>query len=281
MKNNSYRFGCMLRFNLFTDSPSEESIRLCEAFGGKQALLEFCGMELNTVELHTVKSDSNPADVLNAVNELRSYGLSATIHGAIAEKDNFFAPYRELFASGIQPLYNITVHPASNEADTESMLKDICDEIEKRRYPTFITLENQRMKSEEYFGVCCDVARIVKNIGSKHLGVCFDFGHQLSNERKYNKDSFDIGFVKQVRHTHIHSLFEGRTHFPLDKGEIALERNLTALFESGFDGVLSLELAPDRYMDRLDIKDALISSVRILKNALSCTLSKRQNEYKN
>ena len=33
MKNNEYRFGCMLRFNLFTDKPSAESVKLCEAFG--------------------------------------------------------------------------------------------------------------------------------------------------------------------------------------------------------------------------------------------------------
>ena len=148
MENNCYRFGSMLKFDLFSASPSDTSKELCDAFGGKNALLEFCGKELDTVELHMIKSDSSPTMVLNAVKELKSYGLEATLHGTLSEKDEFFLPYSLIFNSNLQPFYNITVHPANTKSETERMLRDICDEIEEKKYPAFITLENQRMKNE-------------------------------------------------------------------------------------------------------------------------------------
>jgi hypothetical protein len=99
-----------------------------------------------------------------------------------------------------------------------------------------------------------------------NLGVCFDFGHSLSNERKFGCDEPRDSFYDTVRHTHVHSLGK-RTHFPLGCGEALLERNIGALIEHGFDGILSLELSAERFVELYDAREAFVSSVAILKRA--------------
>ena len=280
-----WKIGSALRFSMFTDSPSDDAKALCEAFGGIDALLEYCKKSIDTVELHMIKHNDSPDNVLNAVKKLASYGIAATIHGTINEADLFFAPYLKLFSAKLQPHYNITVHPSGTEEDTMRMLKGICDRIENEGYPVHITLENQRIKGEKAFGICDDVTRIVNRISSRHLSCCFDFGHQLSNESKYGIDDASKEFISLVKHTHIHSMYEGRTHFPLDKGKALLEKNLSDLFEAGFEGVLSLELDPARYIGVFDLKDSFIASVEILRTAARQVEEKRRmkafylNEY--
>ena len=269
-----YKIGCSLSFSTFTNEPTECSRQLCESFGGKEKLFEYCAENLDTVELRMVKHGFDQLEVLNAVKQLNAHGITVTIHGEIGEVEEFFSPYLLLFDAALQDCYNITVHPAKNEADTVRMLKSICRRIDEKGYPVRITLENQRIKHGNEFGICGDIVKIVDNVASAHLGICYDFGHQLSNARLHGKDEVCRGFISGVRHTHIHSFYDGRTHFPLDCGEALLEKNLSALFESGFDRVLSLELEPERYSERFDIKTALENSVSVLKIAAMQTEKK-------
>lgn len=272
----SYKFGCSLNFSTFTNEPTEGAVQLYNKFGTKEKLLEFCSESLDTVELRTVRRGADPLDVLNAVMLLNSYGITVTIHGVIGYADEFFAPYLLLLDEKLQSSYNITVHPAKTVEETERMLREICQRIEEKQYPVFITLENQRIKNGSTFGVCEDVLRIVKNIASPHLGICFDFGHQVSNEHLVCPDPVSDEFISLVRHTHIHSFYDGRTHFPLDCGETLLEGNVFALLKSGYDGVLSLELEHERYSDKFDIRASLESSVSVLKTAVAQIESKEK-----
>ncbi len=278
-----YKIGCSIRFSTFTSEPKQGAINLYNAFGGKEKLLEFLGKNVDAVELRMVDSSTSPLDLLNAVELIKSYGITATIHGTLAPVEAFFLPYKKLFSSNVQNFYNIIVHPTQDRIETVKNLKDICQEIEKNNYPVRITLENQRKKTEDYFGTCADVTDIVTEISSPHLFTCFDFGHQISNERKYDTDFLQDDFLRLVKHTHIHSIYEGRTHFPLNHGETLLERNITCLIEKGFDGVFSLELSSERYENDFNVKDALVSSINILKTAVSQVILKNKmiNFYKN
>ncbi len=267
------KFGIKLPYDIFCNEKSKASHLLCEAFGNADTLLDFLSKQIDVIELGVVEHTVNPLILKEAASICKRYGLSVTIHGSMSDintADEFFAPYTMLFSSGMQALYNITVHPFSNPESTKALLSSICKYIDEMNYPVRITLENQRFTNENFrHTLCRDVADIVKSINHPKLYTCFDFGHQLSNVRK-NGVAFDIAddaFFSVVRHTHIHSFFEGVTHFPLSCGETALEYNLTKLMQHKYDGALLLELAPARYCDRFDIKASILSSISILKSA--------------
>lgn len=273
--------GCAISFNIFEDMTKEDAIELCSAFGGKEQLFAYLSQNVDFVELRTVRAYSDPETVAESVNILNSYGITATIHGALGEVDEFFVPYSKLHLAK-QDFYNITVHPIANYEETVRILRDICNRIEEEKYPYYITLENQRMEPGTEFGVCEDVVKVVEEINSPHLGLCFDFGHQLSNTYKGYTEIVTDRFLSRVAHTHIHSYYEGTTHYPLDHGEVLFEKNLTSLFEHGYDKVLSLELAPDRYCDKFEVRSSYENSVSILKTAAQSAENKRNsiNLYK-
>lgn len=258
------RIGLSIPFGLFTEE-KKGAKEFIDAFGGEEAFLDFCAASVDSTELRMVACDAAPRVVLNAVKTLKSKGLSVTIHGTLGE--DFFSPYRELFAAGLQESYNITVHPLATAEETEKMLRKICEEIEREGYPVRIALENQRLKKGKTYGICADVEEIARVINSKHLELCFDFGHQLTNEIAETEPAPSGEFLTRVVHTHIHSI-ASRTHYPLTVGSCKLDRNITELLSRGYEGVMNLELSPERYATELDVRASIIGSLAILKAAV-------------
>ena len=268
------RFGIKLSFADFCEQSMGKTM-FGEQFGEMNNFLDCLSNEFDVVELSAIYKDTNPETLKTAAAMCHKHGLSVTIHGAIdgiSGGEEFFAPYLLLFETGIQPVYNITVHPLKNPEETERILRSVCEHIDKNNYPVRITLENQRYADESFKNTLCkDVAGVVKNINHKSLYTCFDFGHKHSNILKYG-ETFDVvedDFLVLVRHTHIHSVYEGGTHFPLTCGEAALEGNIVGLLKYGYDEVLLLELLPGRYSDKFDIKESVFDSVSVLKTALA------------
>ena len=258
------KFGLSVPMGIFTRNYSGATEEYLRAFGSTGEFLDFCSREFDSVELRAVRPDC-PADILvEAVRTLKARGLFVTIHGTLS--DNFFAPYHALFSAGLQEEYTITVHPLPTHEETVEALSDICREIESQAYPVRIALENQRLKVHKLYGTCADVLRVAEEVNSKTLSLCFDFGHQLNNERDGKAPAPTDEFLTRVIHTHIHSLGTN-THFPLCEGECLLDRNLGSLFSRGYDGVLNLELSPERYCNICDVKDSLVKSAAILKAA--------------
>lgn len=266
------KFGMMFPYELFLDEMCETTKKICRSFGGRDKLFAYIRENLDTVEFHTVYAGDSPEELKNAVKLCRDNGFCVTLHGAISANitaEQFFETYQPLFAAKLQPHYNITVHPWDDRNATTKLLAEICALADREDYPVTITLENKRLKkADSVEGSCAAVREIVKRIDSKRLYTTFDFGHWLSNKRKFGEESdpYDEDFFKLVRHTHIHS-YVGSTHFPLFTGETELEHNLTKLVENGYDGVLSLEIDCARFEDQIDFYEALTRSVTILKNA--------------
>ena len=237
------KYGIKLLFADFCDRNSAATM-FGEQFGEMNNLLDCFSAEFDVVELSAIYAETNPETLKNAVSMCHKHGLTVTIHGCIdglSSGEEFFAPYLLLFEAGIQPVYNITVHPLESPAETEQLLRSICEQIDEHNYPVRITLENQRYRDESFKNTLCkDVTGVVKNINHKKLYTCFDFGHQYSNLIKYGKTSDVVKdeFLSLARHTHIHSVYGGGTHFPLTCGETALEENLTRLIKQGYDEVL-------------------------------------------
>ncbi len=257
---------------LFTDSRI-----LCDAYGGKEAFWERLKESVDSVEICGIGAYMNdPQRVLDAVRLCEKSGLNVTFHGNMSDGpdcvDELFRPYLPVFASGIQPLYNITLHPEVKRTETQEMMERICSYADEKGYPVTFTLENLRYNDPSNVEMLCSsVALTVSNVGSERLGVCFDMGHRLSSLNKFGEDSdpADDSFYSLVRHTHIHSLYKGVTHLPLTVGKSALDENLSALARNGYRGVLNLEVNLGRFDEPFDAKESFEGSVRILKEAAS------------
>lgn len=282
-------FGIRVPFDIFFDKSDGTSQLLCESFGGSERLFSFLKEQIDTVEISVIRCKTDGDKLKQAVAICKSYGLNVTFHGSLNEvtsAEEFFAPYLPLFEAELQGIYNITVHPFSNPQETVKLLSEICVCIENQNYPVRITLENQRYADEKFRQtLCTNVSEMVSEINSRHLYICFDFGHQHSNKRKCG-DDFDVPdekFFSAVKHTHIHSWYNGVTHFPLNCGETDLEYNLGKLMEHNYDGVYLLELAPDRFSSQFDLKESIAASISILKTAAHQTKIKQSTafEYKN
>lgn len=271
------KIGCTLELGLFESSELEMILRLKESFGGFDRLLSFLGENVDTVELNMVRSSTPPRTVCESTRLLREYGMGATFHGALErglEPWRFFAPYGGLFSTDWQEEYLITVHPLGDDRercgrDTEAALRELCAYVDERGLPVRLCLENQRMKTARDTHMNCGaVCGMVERIAHPSLVLCFDFGHQLSGIRRLGEGADPVSekLFSLTGHTHVHSYFNGTTHFPLYCGEVLLSENLSALLEAGYDGILNLELHHERFMEDFDLREAYTESVRILKS---------------
>ncbi len=267
--------GIKLVLNLFEQEKSDSTKKILDDFGSLDALIGYCSENLDGAEISAVRINTDPDFVFDTVISLENAGLHITIHGTLNPDitgEMFFAPYKKLLESGkLSHTLNITVHPLKTEDETTDILRGIVEYIDSVGYNVRITLENQRNKSEAtVFAGCMGVKRIVKKINHPRLRLCFDFGHRMSNIKKEMQpfDAIDDEFFSLTSHTHIHSYFEGRTHFPLNFGETALCENISTLKKYGYDEMYLLELMPERYPDDIPIKDSYTESIRILNDAI-------------
>ncbi len=282
------RFSIKIPSDIFKGDMSENTLKIIESFGDIDNIFEFLKINVDSIEFGMINIDLDSKYLLDSVKKFVKWGIGVSFHGKLnnaSDAKEFFAPYNDVIKSGLLQKLNITVHPLKTEEETVALLSDICDYIEKNNYPVRITLENQRNKSEETAHVGCDgVYNIAKKINSPHLFLCFDFGHQLSNVRKemIPFDEVSDDFISMVRHTHIHSYFDGVTHFPLCMGETLLEENISRLLDSGYDETLLLELDPKRYLMHIDIRESYEKSIEILKTAYKQCIDKRKalDEYR-
>ncbi len=207
---NTMKCGIRLPLNAFSATPNAGTQLYFTEFGGLDAFLQYASENLNAIEISGVDAGTNPELLIKAVSDCANRGLSVTIHGVLDRADAFFAPYKALFAENMQSLYNITVHPFSSMEETEAVLRDLCNEIDRNAYPIRITLENQRFSDEsKRLNLCLHVGEIVEKINHPRLFNCFDFGHQLSNGTKQGEDFDPLTepFLRQTKHTHIHAMY--------------------------------------------------------------------------
>ncbi len=277
------KIGIKLFFDMFSEEISEKSKKQCDAFGGRDEYFEYISKNCDSVEISPVRTTDSPEAVLHAAKTVNGLGLHFTIHGVLSHESVFFNPYISLLRSGLQPFYNITVHPYADMEETRRTLSAICDIAAKNSYPVRITLENQRYSSEDKLhNLCRDVAECVADIASPYLYNCFDFGHHMSNAIKQGEEFDEVTdrFLSQVRQTHIHSHDCNSTHFPLYCGMIRLEKNITDLIRHGYDEVLMIELDHNRYEGKYDFRKAVEGSIRTLKIAKYQIESKLSEEKK-
>jgi sugar phosphate isomerase/epimerase len=112
-----------------------------------------------------------------------------------------------------------------------------------------------------------DILNILSNFDHENLGICWDFGHSNAMYQRGLQDQFPPPeFLKKVIHCHVHDCLDQKTHLPLGKGEVPIEKNIHLLLQNKFEGILNLEVAPHRMDDPSRFLDYVQQSVQIIRN---------------
>jgi len=271
------KIGCSLPFKLFTGPAENEACLalLAGAGGSVSRLLEGIRRAgAQSVELRSVGLDADPDEVLNAFEQCLAAGLAVTIHGhmprASQNSSAFFLPYHKLFEAGQNPLI-ITLHALAEQAQTAEILDRLANIAKANGLPVLLALENSRQKSPgDAANSCENVCNILSLTADKAIGICWDFGHYYYNLTHFTPNAGVVPpdeFLSKVRHTHIHAVYDEKTHYPLDIGELPLQRYCGALNACGYTELLNLELEPARYYKEMDPYQHLITSLEMIKEA--------------
>ena len=247
--------------------------------GGVSRLLERLKAQgVISIEIRTIRADTPIEDVAAAVQAIHSAGLGITAHGELNEGDQteFFAKLKPIMA--LQGSCTVTAHPIKGLAsDAECMAATYraLDEVSAymvAHHPCRITLalENNRIKGlEDVTHAPAGVLAALDHVQNPQIGACWDFGHLYSDHIKFGVPVLPPEeYPFRAVHTHIHAL-NGRTHFPLSKGELPLSEYIGMLKQAGYAGIYNLELEPERWPEEWgDPLEYYLTSIELLGREL-------------
>ena len=220
------------------------------------------------IELRTVRPDTAPETIRLSAQAVFSAGLHLSVHGTLADEpaEAFWGRLQSVLS--VQPELAITVHSLSARKDTLLLLQRMGQYAAFHHPSARIALENNRSKPGDRLPLvgCTGILETVERLNLPNVGICWDFGHFCWNRMAHPSlvpaDLPPEAFLRRVIHTHIHSVLDGSTHFPLTMGELPLNEYLLALSHAGYKGIYNLEPEPERWADSvLPDREILASSV--------------------
>jgi sugar phosphate isomerase/epimerase len=129
-------------------------------------------------------------------------------------------------------------HPALL-ADTTSFIDWLLNEYPELNF----ALENNNPNEPGVVKVGetrAEVLEIVRSVGSPHLGICWDMGHDYLGHRQ---EKLTNSWLKHIRHVHLHDVDEHEIdHYPLIFDRVPHPAWLAALKKAGMQGIVVLEL---------------------------------------
>ena len=147
-------------------------------------------------------------------------------------------------------------------------LQALIENLKRHDLPVRVALEINRYIGVTTPGVTYEgLLEIGKHFTDADLGFCWDMGHtQASILRQKLPEAPPPEFVARVIHTHIHDLSpEGKTHWALRDSCPHLEAGVACLETHGYAGIYNLELYPNRWKPKENVKSALLRSVKRLQ----------------
>jgi len=122
--------------------------------------------------------------------------------------------------------------------DKLTILEEIMDLTIRKRIA--LCLENLSERSDDFEQAFHQFPQI---------GLTLDIGHGELLTSKNTAYSFIEMYPERIRHVHIHDNYGGNTpnddlHLPLGEGTIAFEPIIHALCKTGYNGTITLEVAP-------------------------------------
>jgi sugar phosphate isomerase/epimerase len=268
---------------------TEESRITLESFDSVESYLQFIKeMGVTSIELKKVATAPNDNFVSDICKNLKKNDFSLTIHGDVSENHLDLDLYSTFpWLKAVVGVYNekpllIVVHPIEGTRRTQdeyhqltvAKIKNMTDTVTRDNLKVKIALEiNQFVTTLASPGFTYDgILKIVTEVNSEHLGICFDFGHTWSNIRRgFMGQTIPDQFLNRVIHTHIHDLsLEYKTHWPLTFNNVPVAEYIRLLTERSYQGVLNLELDCLRFKNSIGVKEAVGSSLiklsHIIKN---------------
>lgn len=229
------------------------------------------------IELRAVRPGTPAEEIAAAAEAVLNAGLAMTVHGILADEA------AETFWHRLHPILSrqsdlcVTVHSVSTREETIALLRRLAEYAALHHPGARLALENNRSKKGDNIDLveCAGVLSTIEAAGLSNIGACWDFGHfywdHLTHPALLPDSLPPKAFISRAIHTHIHSVCENTTHFPLSMGELPLAEYIGALQSAGFSGVFNLEPEPDRWAETIDAAGEIIRSTEILAKTLQST----------
>jgi len=245
----------------------EEGARRMSEHGYECIDFNFANTE---TEYYTAREEDFVANMMKIKNALSKYGISVNqIHGPWRfPKDETEDDRAEWFGKMTKAMVMakhlgaryMAVHPLMPFGITNKNPEEVYD-INKRYFEALakvgmglgvtVCLENTPFPDFP-LSRCEDILRLIKDIGSPYLKMCFDTGHANILDEPMEETIRLIGYENmKILHCHDNDGVND-THLPPYEGNIDWSVFAEGLFEIGFDGVLSLETEPTKYADEAD-----------------------------
>ena len=267
--------GMTMKYGLFTSwahSPGEQA--LLDAWGGAEEIMAgYQRLGVSSIELSAVHTGQELAQTLDICRRILRAGLHLTLHGTtenISGKAHF-AYYLPLYEEMLkyQPDIKVTLHSLADRTLAASIFRDWCEEAEKACPPLRFMIENQRVKQQDIPHFRIDgIPPILPD--APNVGICWDMGHYAYNVLKKGMPGETLpaeNALRRVEHTHIHSVVEMDTHYPL-RGE-PVNTYVQALRINNYQGLYNLEIVPDRFMRLFpDVRHEIEQSILDLKEMI-------------
>jgi sugar phosphate isomerase/epimerase len=221
---------------------------------------------VTAIELRSVGPGAALGEARRAVERAQAAGMQVTVHGRLpravpdAGLDLVYpllsALRDALSAQGSQrPL---TLHCYSAREDsveelarrTVLALRSLLDALCAAGLPLHVALETNHVSANHDPGVTyAGIVDMIDRVDRPGIGACWDLGHTTMNVQHGQMARLPPdAFLERVIHTHVHDLGP-RTHHPLTHGVVPVDAYLDLLLDRGYDGILNLELSPQRFPD--------------------------------
>lgn len=230
--------------------------------------------EVRSIELRTVRPNTDPAQIAAAAKHLWENGFEITVHAAPrtphSALEDIFTPLSQLWEGMPRKHLTVVLHPfAEHNAE---MLSALSDHARAQGYPIRWALENNRLLPDRTEGDSTVlVLSAVEEVDRPDVGICFDMGHYLYYRRVHHRTETDLlpdrRFLRRVIHTHIHALNGLTTHHPLSRFDLPLASWLEGMHHCYF-GVYNVELDFPRFQAVCNPEKALYESVDALREAM-------------
>ncbi len=245
---------------------------------GTDKLKQIKDAGVESIEIRNVFAGQDAGEALKIADIVWKSGMNISIHSDLhthgACLDEVVYPIERIIENLQQPALNITVHSIKNhecsEAPTVGAVRDIALALKNK--PVTVALENNRHKNDD--DPCDTVAGVEKSIKMLNLcnvKACWDMGHDYYNNLTFTDNPQAMPskyFLMNTAHTHIHSVCNGSTHFPLCVEHPMLHSYLKALKESDYKGIYNLEICFDRFEGIYTFDEAVFSSIKVLSKEL-------------
>ena len=212
-------------------------------------------------EYYTAREEDFVANMMKIKNALSKYGISVNqIHGPWRfPKDETEDDRAERFGKMTKAMVMakhlgakyMAVHPLmpfgitnKNPDELYAINKRYFDALVKVGMGLGVTVCLENMPFVSFpLSRTEDILRLVKDIDSPYLKVCFDVGHAHVMGESISESIKMLGDHLKILHVHDND-GEDDKHLPPYYGNIDWAEFAEALYEIGFEGVLSLETSP-------------------------------------